>query len=97
MSRLATTRSDIRMRPRLSILNTTKHIIASYCLQCLIGPASLLSAMSCYKCLISKDQQENMKFKIICHLVAFLFINSQTKKGGQMTNNYKFHVLLLIF
>ena len=71
MRRLATTRSDIRMRPRLGILNTTKHIIASYCLQSLIGPAHLLSAISCYKFHISKHQQENMKFTIICHLVAF--------------------------
>ena len=78
MSRLAT-RSDIRMRPRLSILNTTKHIIASYCLQSLIGPANLLSAISCYKFHTSKDQQENMKFTIICHLAAFLFVTGFAK------------------
>ena len=75
MRRLATTRSDIRMRPRLSIATEhkhyTKHIIASYCLQSLIGPANLLSAISCYKFHISKDQQENMKFTIIRHLAAF--------------------------
>ena len=79
MSRLATTRSNIRMRPRLSILehkHYTKHIIASYCLQSLIGPANLLSAISCYNFHISKDQQKNMKITIICHLAAFLFINS---------------------
>ena len=79
MRRLATTRSDIRMRPRLSIATEhkhyTKHIIASYCLQSLIGPANLLSAISCYKFHISKDQQENMKFTIICHLAAFSFTN----------------------
>ena len=101
MSRLATTRSDIGMRPRLSILNTSTTLntlaIASYCLQSLIGPVNLLSAISCYKFHISKDQQENMKFTIICHLAAFLFITSTDKKGGQMTNNYEFYVLLLIF
>ena len=46
MSRLAT-RSDIRMGPRPSITehkHYTKHIIASYCLQSLIGPANLLLA-----------------------------------------------------
>ena len=42
MKRLATTRSDIRIRPRgFLILNTlilyTGHIIASYCFQSLIG------------------------------------------------------------
>ena len=45
--------------------------VASYCLQSLIGPANLLSAISCYKFHNSKDQQENMKFTIICHLAAF--------------------------
>ena len=48
---------------------------SSYYLQSLIGPANLLSPISCYKSHISKDQQENMKFTIICHL-AILFINS---------------------
>ena len=71
MNRMVTTISDIRMRPRLSILNTALRIIASYCLQSLIGPANLLSAISCYKFHISKDQQENMKFTIICHLAIF--------------------------
>ena len=75
MSRLVTTRSDIRMRPRLSILNTNTTLntllLRIYCLQSLIGPASLLSAISCYKFHISKDQQENIKFTIICHLAAF--------------------------
>ena len=69
MRRLVTTRSDIRMRPRLSILSTSTTLntlaIASYCLQSLIGPANLLSAISCYKFHISKYQQENMKFTII--------------------------------
>ena len=32
----------------------------------------MLSAISCYKFHISKDQQENMKFTIICHLATFL-------------------------
>ena len=50
--------------------------IGCFYLQSLIGPANLLSAISCYKFHISKDQQENMKFTIICHLAAFLFINS---------------------
>ena len=54
-----------------SATDYTKHIIPSCCLQCLIGPANLLSAISCYKFHISKDQQENMKFTIICHLGAF--------------------------
>ena len=49
----------------------TKHIIASYCLQSLIRPANLLSAISCCKFHISKDQQENMKFTIICPLATF--------------------------
>ena len=66
---------DIRMQPGLYYAehkHYTKHIIASYCLQqSLIGPANLLSAISCYKFHISKDQQENMKFTIICHLAAF--------------------------
>ena len=70
MSRLATTRSDIRMW-HTEHKHYTKHIIASCCLQSLIGPANLLSAISCYKFHISKDQQENMKFTIICHLAAF--------------------------
>ena len=51
-------------------------IVASYCLQSLIGPANLLLAISCCKFHISKDQQQNMKFTIICHLATFLFINS---------------------
>ena len=58
----------------------TKCIIASYCFQSLIIPANLLSAISCYKFHISKDQQENMKFTIICHLAAFLFMNSHWQK-----------------
>ena len=78
MSRLATTRSNIRMWPRLSIATEHKHytghIIASYCLQSLIGLANLLSAISHYKFHISKDQQEIMKITIICHLAAF-FVN----------------------
>ena len=32
-----------------------------------------------------------MKFTIICHLAAFLFINSPRQKGGQITNNCEFH------
>ena len=59
--------------PTMNFYQTT---VASCCLQSLIGPANLLSAISCYKFHISKDQQENMKFTIICHLAAFLFINS---------------------
>ena len=70
MKKLTTTRSDIRMRSR----HYTKHIVACYCLQILIEPANLLSAISCYKFHTSKDQQENKKFKIICHLAAFLSI-----------------------
>ena len=51
---------------------------------------------SCYyKFHISKDQQENMKFTIICHLVAFFVCDYLLIKGSQMTNNCKFHVLLL--
>ena len=45
--------------------------VRSYCLQSLIVPTNLLSAISCYEFHISKDQQENMKFTIICHLTAF--------------------------
>ena len=72
ISRLTTTKFDIRIWPRLSILNTsTTLVVASYCLRSYIGPANLLSAISCYKFHISKDQQENMKFTIICHLAAF--------------------------
>ena len=50
------------------------HIITSYHLQSLIRPANLLLAISCYKFHISKDQQENIKFTIICDLGAF-FVN----------------------
>ena len=39
-------------------------------MQGLIGLANLLSAMSCFDS-YSKDQQENMKFTIICHLTTF--------------------------
>ena len=82
MSKLMTTRSDIGMRPRLSILNTSTTLktlaIASYCLQSLIGPANLLSAISCYEFHISKDQQKNIKFIIICHLAAF-FVSTSYK------------------
>ena len=72
MSRLVTTRSDIRMWPRLSLLNAnTGHIIASYCLQSLIGLANLQPYPITNFICISKGQQENMKFTIINHLAAF--------------------------
>ena len=66
-------------------------------MQSLIGLAILLSAISYYKFHISKDQQENMKFTIICHLAAFSLYIVTDQKGGQMTNNCEFHILLLIF
>ena len=34
-----------------------------------------------------------MKFKIICHLAAFLSVTIYKGKGGQMTNNGELHVL----
>ena len=56
----------------------------------LIWPANLLSAISCYKFHISIDQQENMKFTIICHLAAFfchwLFINKKAAKWQIIVN-----------
>ena len=59
----------------------TGDIITSYCLQSLIGLANLLSAISCYKFHISKDQQENKKFTIICHLTGFyLYMYSHWRK-----------------
>ena len=74
MNRFATTRSDILIQPRLSILNYTRYIIASYCFQSLIGLANLLSAISCYKFYILKYLQVNMKVTIVCYLTTFLFI-----------------------
>ena len=38
-----------------------------------------------------------MKVTIICHFAAFLFICSHWQNGGQMTNNFDFHVLVLNF
>ena len=51
----------------------------------------MLSAISCYKFHISKDQQENMKSTIICHLATFFVINKR------WLNDSGFHVLLFIF
>ena len=69
----------------------TKHIIAIYCLQSLIGPTNLLSAISCNKFHISKYKQENMKFTIICHLATFLFIVTDKKAAKwQIIVNFMF-------
>ena len=80
MNRLVTTRSDITTEHK----HYTKCIIASYCLQSLIESANLHSAISSYKFYISKDQPENMKFTIICHLAAFLSVTIYTV---QITHN----------
>ena len=96
MSRLATTRSDNRMRPRLSILTQTltRHIIASYYFQSLIELPNLLLAIYCYKFHISKDQQENMKSQLQVFIIwsrFYLYIVSDKKAAKwQIIVNFMF-------
>ena len=81
------------------LLNTlnTRYITATYSFHGLIGLANLLSAISCYKFHILINQQENIEVTTICHLAALLSVTTYKQKGGQMTTNCDFYVLLLIF
>ena len=71
--------------------------LANVSFQSLVGLTNLLSATSCYNFHILKDEQEKMKVTIISHLATFYLYVVTDKKGSQMTNNFDFHVLLLIF
>ena len=100
MKRLVITRSDIRIRPRLSIRNTQILHWTHYLLFSKINWTSeLLSAISCYKFHILKDKQENIKVTIICHLANFyLYVHVVIdKKGGLITNNCVLYSLVNLF
>ena len=72
------------------------HIVASYCLQSLVGLANLLSAISCYTNFIfQKINRRTWNSQLFVIWPPFIYITD--KKGSQMTNNCEFHSLLLIW
>ena len=88
MSRLVMTRSNIRMRARVSILYTntanTGHIVVSYCLQILIRPANLLSAISYYK--ISHFKKSTREHEIHNYLSFGCLLNIKVAKQQIIVN-----------